>query len=180
LSEELPEEELLPPATEHHYTAFDPTTIDPEPAPVEEPDGETEGATEDDSLPDFDPRYRNEFDGLLFIGALNSKFRWFHHDFEIRTLRTDELLRVALAIKPYQDSMGDAKAYQAAVVAACVVSVDGQPLPLPIDSTDPDTVFRYRFDWVTRKWFPAILDVVYEEYLSLETKVAVVLAEAGN
>ena len=176
---ETPEDELPAPATEQHYAAFDATEIDPEPT-SSEVDEDTTSEEVQRELPDFDPRYRDEFDGLLFIGALTSTFRWFHHDFEIRTLRTDELLRVALAIKPYEGSMGDAKAYQAAITAACLVSIDGQPLPLPMDSTDPDTVFRYRFDWVLRKYFPPMLDIVYEEYLSLETKVARVLAEAGN
>ena len=179
------EDEAVVEPTEAHYTDFDPGTIDPEvppPDPVETTSDEVPTSDEvaAEPLPSFDPRYTEEFDGLLYIGSLTSTFRWFQHDFQIRSLRTDELLKVATLIRPYQETLADAKAYQTAVVAACVMLVDGQPLPLPLDSTDPDAVLAYRFDWVRRKWFPPVLDAIYEEYLKLENKVAEVLAAAGN
>lgn len=175
---------LLDPGDEG-YTAFDPQSVEPpssgppatdasqadqEPHPgpdVAEPD-----------LPEFDPRYRDEFEGLLFIGALKRTFTFLGHRFVIRTLTTDEVLAVGMAAKPYAGTMGEVKAYQAAVCAACVVSVDGQGLPIPI--TDDRGLVEDRFDYVRRHWFPPVLDVVYQEYLVLESKVEQVIEALGK
>jgi len=131
-------------------------------------------------LPEFDPRYRDDFDGLLYVGRLEDKFEWLGHTFEIRTLTTDEVIEIGLLTKPYDDTIGGVKAYQAAVVASCVVRVDGRPLPMPITNDPRDTASRNRFDYVKRSWFPPVLDYVYEQYMLLEDRVRAVLAAMGK
>ena len=76
--------------------------------------------------------------------------------------------------------MADLKAYQAALVAACVVSVDGRPMPLPITNEPSDTPLANRFRYVMRSWFPPLLDGIYEQYLLLEERVARVLDAMGK
>ena len=131
-------------------------------------------------LPEFDPKHRLDFEGLLYLGALTDTFTYVGHSFTIRTLTTDEVLEVGLLHKPYVDSLADVKAYQAALVAACVIKVDGKPLPLPITDDFADTPLANRFDYVRKHWFPPILDAVYEHYLILESRVDDVLRAMGN
>ena len=140
----------------------------------------TEAASEEpDPLPEFDPRVREDFEGLLFLGALTKEFEWCGHTFVIKTLSTDELLDCALVVKEWQNTLGEMKAYAAAMVAACTVSVDGKPLPAPISSNPGDRPVRNRFNMV-RRWYPTTLDVVYEQYLLLERRVLEVMDAMGK
>lgn len=136
-------------------------------------------ASEERPLPEFDPRVRQDFDGLLFLGALTNQFEWLGHTFVIKTLSTDELLEVSLLVKEWQGTLGEMKAYSAAIVAACTVSVDGKPLPQPISANPGDLPVRNRFNMV-RRWYPTTLDVVYDEYMQLERRVLEVMDAMGK
>jgi len=131
-------------------------------------------------LPVFDPKVREDFEGLLYLGRLSTTFTRLGHDFEIRTLTTGEILEIGMLAKPYRDSMADVKAYQAAVVAACVTRVDGRPMPTPVTDDVLDTGMSNRFNYVLRSWFPPLLDIVYEQYLLLEDRVGQVLEAMGK
>jgi hypothetical protein len=138
----------------------------------------TEAASEE-QLPEFDPRVRDDFEGLLYLGALTHEFEWMGHKFVIKTLSTDELLEVGLLVKDWQGSLGEMRAYTTTIVAACTISVDGKKLPQPISSDPGDSPVRNRFDLV-RRWYPTTLDVIYEQYMLLERRVLEVLAAMGK
>lgn len=177
--------------------AYDPETVQPtstSPAPSSQTapgnlggttgeDGEQTpegGEQPEESLPEFDPRFKEEFRGLIYVGALTDTFTWLGHTFVIRTLTTGELAEVALAVKVYDGSDAVLKVYQAAVVAACVISVDGQPMPTPLTNDVNDTAFNNAFRYVMRSWFPPVLDVIYQRYYSLEIMVRQVIEAMGN
>lgn len=160
--------------TDEDYASFDPTEI------IAPPVDETtlDEARHEGGVPQFDPRYRDEFEGLLYVGSLKKRFRWMGHLFVIRTLTVNETLEVALLNKPYVGTLGELKAYQAAVVAASVVTIDGQPLPIPtgLSETDLDA----RFEYVINNWQPITIDMLYGQVLELEAKVNEVLAALGK
>jgi len=153
------------------------TVLEPHPGGDEEAN-EPESDKED--LPEFDPRVREDFEGLLYLGRLSTTFTWAGHEFIIRTLTTGEVLEVAMLSRPYRESMGELKAYQAALVAACVVQVDGRPMPVPITDDPADTAAANRFRYILRSWFPPVLDAVYEQFLLLEERVGQVLKAMGK
>lgn len=127
-------------------------------------------------LPSFDPRYAEAFEGLVFLGALTKEFDWLGHRFVIRTVGSDDLLAVAQVIKPWQGTMGEARAYTAAMVAMCVVSVDGQGLPTPVSAEGGEYAWAYqRFNYVKARWFEFTQDKVYSEYKALEAEAAAVV-----
>lgn len=141
------------------------------------------GESESDSpepLPEFDPRVREDFEGLLFLGYLRHEFTWIGHQFTIRTLRIGEILEVGMVHKPYVGSLAEVKAYQAAVVAACVVQVDGRPVALPITDDPADTELANKFAYILRSWFPVVLDAIYDEYQALEGRVEQVIEAMGK
>lgn len=126
----------------------------------------------------FDPRYKEDFEGLAFLGALEARFSFIGHKFHIRTLATHELLAVGQLIKTYDGTIAQTKAYATAMVALSTVSVDGIGLPSPHEETDNDLAWAFqRFDYVAAKWFPYTVDYVYERYLLLEDRVQNVLIE---
>lgn len=173
------------------YAPFDPTTVrptSPGPAPSSVAPGTPEAHTGPDEeaseveapLPEFDPRYRDEFDGLMYVGSLTDAFEWLGHEFVIRTLTSGELTEVGLAVKRYEGTNGATKAYQGAITAACLVSVDGKGLPYPITTRPDDTAFQNRFAYVMENYFPPTLDVVYDRYYRLEVAVQKVIEAMGN
>ncbi len=132
-------------------------------------------------LPEFDHRLRDEFSGLLYLGALTQTFDWLGHRFVIRTLRTGELIGVSLAVREYVGSDGYLKAWQAAMVGACVVTVDGHPLPpVPLTDHPEDSLVRARAQYVMDHWFPPVPDHIYERYVELELVVRQVIAAMGK
>lgn len=158
------------------YAGYDPALAPHPTAPgaVEEP---AEGP-----LPEFDPRWRDEFAGLMYLGALSKEFTWLGHRISIRTLRSAELVATALLTKPYAETDGYLKACQGAIVAACVVRADGRPLPGVPLLTDAgvDGVLETNFRYVMDNWFPPVLDRVYQEYVELELLVRRVIEAMGK
>lgn len=134
----------------------------------------------DEPLPEFDPRVREDFEGLMYLGKLTHPFDWLGHKFVIRTMTTGEILEAGLIHREYVGTVADVRAYQACVVAACVVSVDDKHPPYPLTSADGETLLRTRFNYVIDKWFPPTLDKVYNEYLVLEARVEAVIEAMGK
>lgn len=153
------------------------TSSEPHPAAQETPSAEPD---EPEPLPEFDPKVRQDFEGLLYLGRLTDSFTWLGHRFVIRTLSAGDILEVGLLHKPYVGSLADVKAYQAALVAACVVEVDGKPMPTPLTNERADTELVNRFEYVLRSWFPPTLDAVYERYRLLEARVEEVIEAMGK
>ncbi len=153
--------------------------------PTEPHPGTSDGVESDQGepeevLPEFDPRVRQDFEGLLYLGYLTSDFEWMGHRFLIRTLRVGEVLEIGLLHREYVGTITDIKAYQAALVASCVLQVDGRQLPFPLTMENEDTLLRNRFQYVLDKWFPPTLDAVYEHYLLLESRVEKVMEAMGK
>jgi hypothetical protein len=170
----VPEDEVFVPPSVVDPTSTD-SSVEPSSASNESPTG-----TDDEEvvLPEFDPKYRLQFEGLLFIGKVSRTFRWLGHTFVIRTPRIDEILEIGQLHEPYNTTVADVKAYQTLLLAAIIETVDGQPLPIPI--TDEVSLIASRFDYIKRHWYPWTLDKLYEEYLLLDAGVKAVHDSLGK
>lgn len=91
------------------------------------------------------------------------------HEFVIKTLTTEDIAEVGLLTKKYEGSLAGNAVYQAATLAAALVTIDGQPLPLPIVHGDLGLEARYR--WVARSIFPPVRSRLWQKYFMLETVV---------
>lgn len=184
VSDEVEEDwdDLAVPPTERPSAEPDEPLIfqDPpsEPDLRDEPDPTPQVKIEE-PLPTFDERFRQDFEGLLFLGRLEHTFMWGGHAFRLKTIDGDSLLEVGLLHKPYVGTLADIKAYQMLMVAACLVSVDGKPMAKPDILEVGDSALSVRFEQV-RRWFAPTIDMVYEEYLQLEIRVQEVLAAMGE
>lgn len=151
--------------SEQQAKAYDPTAL------VQEPEDEP-GTLRDEEgnlLPSFDQKYADPFKGLLYVGALSDSFTWLQHKFTIRTLREGEKLAIARIIQPYTSTIGADRAYAAAMVAMCIMSVDGDDLPTPIGETRKAEQWgQERFDFVKDNWHASTIDQVYNRYVHLE------------
>lgn len=178
-----PEEPLLPSDLIEEVASFTsgPETSSPAPSTEGTTPNETRpGGDEEVALPEFDPRCRDEFEGLLYIGALAHEFTWAGHRFKIRTITSGEVLEVGLEQKQYRDSLGESRAYVTAMAAACLVSVDGKPLPRPISNDPSDTEFANKYSYIRESWYTWTVDAVYEEYMKLEARVVEIIEAMGK
>lgn len=132
---------------------------------------------EPEPLPEFDPRCREDLDGLLYLGKISKSFRWAGHQFVIKTPNVEDLLEAGQLHKPYVGTISDVKAWQALIAAATVVSVDRQPLSVPL--SEDDSALRAKFN-TTIKWYPWTLDAIYEEYLLLDARVQEAISAMGK
>lgn len=125
--------------------------------------------------------WKQDFTGLLYLGALRGWFDWCGHRVHLRTLTTDEELLVAALIKEFEGSMGGMKAYATATSGLCVESIDGQPMPVPLGEhpNQPYTWAQQRFNYA-RRWFPPTIDAILNAYLQLETRQRQVMASLGK
>lgn len=130
---------------------------------------------------DPDPRWRADFHGLLYLGALRARFSWLGHVIRIRTLRSDEELIVAQLGRDWAETMGGARAHAIAMVALAVESIDGQPMPSPLGEQDAGSIgwAEERFRYAGR-WYSYTIDAIFERYLELEGRVREVMAELGK
>jgi len=125
----------------------------------------------------FPDKWKDEFEGMLFIGHLQREVTKIpFHKFVVKTLTVNDKLEVSLITKPYLDSIGYGRAYQSAIVAAGLVSVDGSEL---VPSNKNINVIRQKFDYVTNNWYDSVVELLYNEIESLENQVVIVLQELG-
>ncbi len=136
-------------------------------------------SSETDGIPEFDPRVRQDFEGLMYLGYLPDEFEWLGHRFEIRSLNMDQILEIGLLHKRYAETLSDVKAYQTLVVAACMVRLDGRALATPLSNAPEDSITLNQWP-IVRRWFPPTIDHIYTRYLLLETRVREVIDAIGK
>lgn len=136
-------------------------------------------ATPEDDLPwidSFDSRWRNEFEGLAYLGHLQAEVKIPYHSFTVRTLTIGEKIRVVSLVSEHENTIGYARAYRAAVVAAALILVDGKPLLVGQKNID---VIPQRYRYITDNWYDYVVDILFDKVDELEGKVLEVLKELG-
>lgn len=125
--------------------------------------------------------WREDFSGLLSMGALRGWFEWCGHRISLRTLTTDEEILVGQLTREYEGSLAGTKSYATALAGLCVESVDHQPMPVPLGE-HPSQPYKWaleRFNYA-RRWYPPTIDAIFEAYLLLEGRQRAVMAELGK
>jgi hypothetical protein len=132
---------------------------------------------QENNIDTFPDAWKDEFEGLLFLGYLQSEVTQIpFHKFVVRTLTINEKIEISLLTKPYLDSVGFNRAWKSATVAAGLVSVDGRPL---ISSNKTVNSLQQKYDYVTQNWYDVVVELLYEEIQKLEDKAIIVLGELG-
>jgi len=125
----------------------------------------------------FPEKWKQEFEGLLYLGYLRKEVLDIpFHKFVVRTLTINEKLEISLLTKEYVDTIGYGRAYRAAVVAAGLETVDGRTL---LPSNKGTNVLRQKFEYVINSWYDAVIDVLFKHIDELEGQVLIVLQELG-
>jgi len=154
----------------------DEEAVVPPPArPTPQPEAEVD---DDDILAQFDPRWTDEMEGLLYVGRVTHAFNLGGHRITIATPEAQDSLKAAILVKQYQETAGALRALTIAALATCLIKVDGHVLPRGIMADGSDDM-EARFNWVA-KLHTAIIDGIYREYEDLEVRVAEAIEALGK
>jgi hypothetical protein len=129
---------------------------------------------------EFDPKHKEAFTGLLYVGHLDDEFELFGHRFMIASPTQTERLQIGPIIKEFTDTVTGELAYQAAMVAAYLVKVDGKDLPIPIMNNTRDASMRERFNWVTDNLRRVVINAVSDRCMILESEIEATLEAMGK
>jgi hypothetical protein len=172
-----------PPAdsiSEFDATATPPSDPIPE-SPGESGEEQQAPPAEKLSLPpaEFDPRHREDFTGLLYLGRLIEDHEIWGHSFRLCTPSHRERLQVGQIIKPFRETSAEDPAWMAGLVAAYLIEIDGEPLPEPVVK-GKGTGLADRFNWVLDNVHTPVINELFEKCLILDRRVREVLQAMGE
>lgn len=140
----------------------------------------TEEEVEEESpVTELSDEERDHFETLLTIGRVTRTFEVFGHKVQLSTVTTEEAMKVGLACKDYKGTEGYARAYQSAVVAACIRSVDGESWNNALSPGDEDGVYYEKLAKV-RRLYPLVVFEIYQRTLELEAEFAELVNKVGK
>lgn len=136
--------------------------------PDDEPSGQRHPLENVDSQ--FDPKHREDFVGLLYVGKLEEQCTVAGHRFSLSTPGQTDRLSMGPLHKPYANTVAGEQAWRTIVVAAYLRQIDGELAPEPLRS-DGNPV-EERFRWVLNSIHSDnVITRIYEETLLLDARV---------
>lgn len=147
----------------------------------DEPDseGETEEPAESGDT-ELTEEERDSFRSLLTVGRRTKTVELFDHKVVIASLNVEDEVIIGQATKPYKDSQTFPRAWQSAVVAAAIRSVDGEAWGQSLyPDADPAVLFDGKWTKV-KGMYPLIVQVLYNEVTGLEAEFAELARKLGK
>jgi hypothetical protein len=106
---------------------------------------------------------------LIYRGYLTGELTLGNHEISLRTLRIGEELEAALLADKYKDTVEAGRALATAIVAAAIVTVDGESLVAGLGPGE--NTLESRFKYILRNWYWITVRQIYEEYNVLLRRV---------
>ena len=162
-----PPEEFVPPAG-----AF--AAVEEDHVLVGEPVAQEEEVTE------LSPEEEVMFASLMTCGRRTKVAHILDHTVVVQTLCGDDDLRIGLYVKDYVGSMGEQRAYQIAVAAAGIRSIDGQPLVQSLYAeADNDALFDQKVAKVAQM-YPTVINRIYRAVMDAEKEFVELATKLGK
>ena len=122
-----------------------------------------EAAQAEEQVTELTTEERNLFRSLLTIGKRVKTLNVMGHEVVIETLRSSDEMRIGLYTKEYEGSrIGFTRAYQCAVVAAGVQTIEGEALYTPLSDKESDeTIFDKKVKKVA-EMYPLVVSQIYD------------------
>jgi hypothetical protein len=134
------------------------------------PETEPEEGPFDDVDTELDPKIREDFIGLTYLGKLEETCRVAGHTFLLRTPSQVDRLEMGPLHKPYLNTVTTEAAWRQLTVAAYLRRIDSQVAPDPLSPSI--TALRVRLDWVRENIYSEqVVDRLYDECLLLDSRV---------
>lgn len=150
------------------------------PEPTPEAEKAAEGPADPAPPKEFDPRWRQPFQGLLYLGYLVEEFELWGHRFKIQTPSHLEKIQMGLVHAPYANTISTELVFETAMVAAYLTEIDGTELPRPIVNDPKETALHERFRWISENLKRPVISQVYNRCLALDEQVEKTLDAMGE
>lgn len=125
---------------------------------------------------EFPEEWRNDFEGLAYIGYLERVVPLPGHEVVLRTLLAGEKIQVVSIAQDLEGSVGYSRIYKAAAVAAALVSVDGRPIMIQEKNKG---VVRQKFEFVINLWHDVVIDYLFPYVKDLEARQVQIMKDSG-
>jgi len=120
------------------------------------------------------------FRQLMTVGRRTKTIDVMGHQVSIASLRVSDELRIGLYCKPYEGIKMEPRAYQLAVCAAGIQSVDGQPLYQPLTGAESeDELFTKRVE-ILENYYPIVITEIYRAIMDLDVEFAELAEKLGK
>lgn len=127
----------------------------------------------------FDPRYREDFVGLLYLGYLEETCVVAGHRFQLRTPGQEDRLSMGVIQRPYANTVMGEQAWRAVTVAAYLRDIDGTPAPEPLNSSQ--SAVATRFNWVVNSIHSdQIIELIFIQIRLLDARVREMIGALDN
>lgn len=135
---------------------------------------------EEEEVTELSSSELKEFQSLLTIGRVTKEVDVLGHPVVLNSMTVSDELMVGLETKDYKQSEAFARAYQSAVVAATVSTIDGEQLYIPLSPNESShEVFKKRLEKV-HSMYPIVVSEIYRRYLDVEREFAELAKKLGK
>lgn len=170
---EMIQDEVIPLAPPEEFPMID--------SPPEEEEDREKVAPETEEITELTDEERTWFSTLLNCGKRHKIITVMgDHKVAIQTLNSDDDLRIGMYTKEFKDSDAYPRAYQIAVCAAGIRTIDNRPLYQPItEDEDENAVFVEKVNRM-RKFYPVVITEIYRAIMDLDTEFAELARKLGK
>jgi hypothetical protein len=133
-----------------------------------------------ETITELSPEEQVMFASLLTCGRRSKTLHLLDHTVVVESLCGDDDLRIGLYAKDYVGSLGEQRAYQIAVAAAGIRTIDGRPLTNTLyEQADNDALFDEKVAKVA-KMYPTVIAAVYRGVLDAEKEFVELVTKLGK
>lgn len=144
-------------------------------------EGADEAVPIEEQLTELTDEERTWFSTLLTVGRRSKVIEVMGHTLLVQNLNTDDDLRVGLFCRDYQGAPpADARAYQLAVCAAGIRTIDGLPVYQSLtEDVGDEEMFTQKITRL-RQYYPVVLTKIYHEILNLDRDFVELATKLGK
>lgn len=146
---------------------------------IEDPEAEGETRPEDNRT-DLTDEERKQLVSLMTLGKRLKTVNILGHEVVLSSLMSEDELLIGDYVRPYMDTLAQARAYQIATVASAVRKVDGEQWGISLsENPAPEDGFYLRVEKV-KKFHPLVLQYIFNECREIETEFADLARKLGK
>lgn len=139
-----------------------------------------EPVAQEEEVTELSPEEQVMFASLMTCGRRTKVAHILDHTVVVQTLCGDDDLRIGLYVKEYVGSMGEQRAYQIAVAAAGIRTIDGQPLVQSLYAeADNDALFDQKVAKVAQM-YPTVINRIYRAVMDAEKEFVELATKLGK
>lgn len=174
-------EAFLPPPGERQYVPDEMIPKGPQSEAEDQIIDQVNATTpEEDPGEELSPEEELMFSTLLTCGRRSKTVKILDHTVVVETVNGDDDLRIGLYAKPYVGSLGEQRAYQIAVAAAGLRSIDGKPVVTTLyQDADPSGLFDEKAA-IVQRMYPHVIQRIYRAVVDAEKEFAELVDRLGK